>query len=128
MRPQTSMGLGEKRLFCSKQKDQATCYSPTEAWVMPAPSSKKPEEREFVVNSGASMHMLSRKGPSSDEQETLRTSKNPTTVITANGRVQTHEEAEVHVHDLDLDLRQVLRGARLFPQVQKPHLTKECEK
>ena len=29
-----------------KAKDKATFYSLTEAWVMPAPSSKKPEERE----------------------------------------------------------------------------------
>ena len=30
-------------------------------WVMPAPSSRKPEEREFGVDSGASIFMLSRK-------------------------------------------------------------------
>ena len=40
--------------------DKATFYSPAEAWVMPAPSEKL-EEREFVVDSGASMHMLSKK-------------------------------------------------------------------
>ena len=43
-------------------QDKATFYSPTDAWVMRAPSSKKPEEREFMVDSGASMHMLSKKG------------------------------------------------------------------
>ena len=37
-----------------KNTDKATFYSHTEAWEMPAPSSKKPEEREFVVDSGAS--------------------------------------------------------------------------
>ena len=61
---------------------------------MPAPSSKKkPEEREFVVDSGASMHMLSKKDLSSDELDTLRKPRNPTTVITANAEVQTNEEA-----------------------------------
>ena len=55
-----------------ENKDKATFYSPTEAWVMPAPSSKKPEEREFAVDSGASMHMLSKKDLSSEELETLR--------------------------------------------------------
>ena len=30
-------------------------------WCLPAPSSTKPEERKFVVDSGASMHMLSGK-------------------------------------------------------------------
>ena len=48
------------------------------------------------------MHMLSRKALSSDEMESLRRSTNPTTVVTANGEVQTDEEAQVHVHDLDL--------------------------
>ena len=30
-------------------------------WIMPAPSTIKPEERAFVVDSGASMHTLSKK-------------------------------------------------------------------
>ena len=48
------------------------------------------------------MHMLSKKDLSSDELETLRRSRNPTTVVTANGEVQTNEEAQVYVHDLNL--------------------------
>ena len=40
--------------------------------------------------------MLSKKDFSSDEMETLRRSRNPTTVVAANGEVQ------VYVHDLDL--------------------------
>ena len=62
----------------------------------------KPEEREFVVDSGASMHMLSGKDLNSAELETARVSKSPTTVVTANGEVQTNEEATVYVKDLDL--------------------------
>ena len=46
--------------------------------------------------------MLSKKVLSSDEMETLRRSRNPTTVATANGEVQTNEEAQVYVHDLGL--------------------------
>ena len=38
----------------------------------------------------------------SAELETMRTSRNPTTVMTANGEVQTSEEATVHVKELDL--------------------------
>ena len=38
----------------------------------------------------------------SGELDTLRKSSNPTTVMTANGEVQTSEEAQVYVHDLDL--------------------------
>ena len=60
------------------------------------------EDRMFVVDSGASVHMLSKKDLSSNEIDTLRSSRNPTTVVTANGEVQTNEEAQVYVHDLDL--------------------------
>ena len=48
------------------------------------------------------MHMLSKKDLSSAELDTLRKSRNPTTVIAACGEVQTSGEAPVHVHDLDL--------------------------
>ena len=41
------------------------------------------------------MHMISKKDMSDAELETLTTSRSPTTVITANGEVQTHEEATV---------------------------------
>ena len=78
------------------------CPVRVEARITPAPASKRPEDREFVVDSGASMHMLSKKDLSSDEMETLVRSGNPTTVVTATGEVQTSEEAQVYVHDLDL--------------------------
>ena len=42
-----------------KNADKTTVYSPIEAKVMPSPTSKSPEEREFVVDSGASLHMVS---------------------------------------------------------------------
>ena len=64
----------------------------------------KPEEREFVVDSGASMHMISKKDLNSDELETVTTSRSPMTVITANGEVQTNEEATVYVRELDIFL------------------------
>ena len=63
-------------------------------------STLKPEEREFVVDSGASMHMISKKDLSNAEMDTLTKSCSPTIVITANGEVQTHEEAIVYVKDL----------------------------
>ena len=44
-----------------------------------------------MVDSGASMHMVSKKDLNSDELETMRTSRTPTTVMTANGEVQTRE-------------------------------------
>ena len=48
------------------------------------------------------MRTLSRKDLNLAELETVRVSRNLTAVITANGEVQTSEEAQVHVHDLDL--------------------------
>ena len=45
------------------------------------------------------MHMLSRKDLNSAELETVRISKSPTAVVTANGQVQTNEEATVHVNE-----------------------------
>ena len=66
-------------------------------------SSKKPEKREFVIDCGASMHMLSKKDLSSGElEETLKRSRSPITAVTANGEVQTNEAAQVHVHDLHI--------------------------
>ena len=50
------------------------------------------------------MHMISKKDLNSAEMDTLTTSRSPTTVITANGEVQTHEEATVYVKELDLFL------------------------
>ena len=44
-----------------KEKNRATSFSPSENSCLPA-STLKPEEREFVVDSGASMHMISKKG------------------------------------------------------------------
>ena len=44
-----------------KEHQRATFFSPSENRCFPA-SNLRPEEREFVVNSGASMHMISKKG------------------------------------------------------------------
>ena len=99
------------------------------------------QQREFVIYSGASMHMISKKDLNSAELETVTTSRSPTTVITANGEVQTHEEATVYVRELDIFL--TMRALENTPAVlslgkvcdehgysyewingQKPHLIK----
>ena len=46
--------------------------------------------------------MLSKRDLSTDELDILRRSRNPSTVMTANGELQTNEEAQVCVQDLDL--------------------------
>ena len=83
-----------------KEHQRATFFSPWENRCLPA-STLKPEEREFVVDSRASMHMISKKDLSNAEMDTLTKSCSPTIVITANGEVQTHEEEIVYVKELD---------------------------
>ena len=82
--------------------EKAAFFSPSESWCLPAPSNLEPEEREFVVDSWASMHMISKKDLNSVEMNTLTKSCSPTTVITPNWEVQTHEEATVYVKELDI--------------------------
>ena len=56
------------------------------------------------MDSAASMHMISKKDLNDAEMDTLTKSCSPTIVITANGEVQTHEEATVYVKELDIFL------------------------
>ena len=93
-----------KSILKLKEKNKAAFFSPSENWCLPAPSNLEPEEREFVVDSGASMHMISKKDLNSADMDTLTTSRSPTTVKTANGEVQTHEEATVYVKEMDIFL------------------------
>ena len=46
--------------------------------------------------------MMSEKELSSEELDAMRRSRTPTSLLTANGEVHAHEEAEVFVHDLNL--------------------------
>ena len=84
-----------------KEQERATFFSPSENRCLLA-STLKPEKREFVVDSGASMHMISKKDLNDAEVDTLTKSCSPTTVINANGEVQTHEEAAVYVKELEI--------------------------
>ena len=92
-----------KNVFKLKEHERAAFFSCPESRCLPA-STLKPEEREFVVDSGASMHMISTKDLSKAEMDTLTKSCSPTIVITANSEVQTHEEAIVYVKELDIFL------------------------
>ena len=75
--------VGQKIIYKLKAEDKATFYSlvTTKAPVL---VSENTEERMFVVDSGASMHMLSKKDLSSDEMVAMWRSRNPTTVVTAS--------------------------------------------
>ena len=74
MRPQSSMGLGEKCLQARKIRIKLGC--------------KGLASTLFEKATGARIRGRFR--------------QDPTTVVTANGEVQTNEEAQVYVHDLDL--------------------------
>ena len=50
-----------RKYLRAQEFGQNYVFSPIEAKVIPAPTSKSPEERDFVVDSGASMHMMSKK-------------------------------------------------------------------
>ena len=128
-------------MFNLKEHQRATFFSSPENRCLLA-STLKPEEREFVVDSRASMHMISKKDLSYGEMDTWTKSCSPTIVITANGEVQTHEEATVYVKELDIFLSMkvventpaVLSFGKLFDENgysyewingQKPHLIKD---
>ena len=54
-----------------------------------------------MVDSVASMHMMSKKELSLEEMSTVKRSRIPTVVLTAGGEVHIDEEAQVFVHDLN---------------------------
>ena len=95
------MEIGQERLK-AQRKGQSYLFLTYQQMVSPSAIHNKTERKRIVVNSGASIDMLSRKDLNSAELETVKVSQNPTTVVTANGEVQTKEEATVYVKELDL--------------------------
>ena len=59
-----------KSVLKLKEHERATFFSPSENGCLPA-STLKPEKKEFVVDSGASMHMISKKDLSKAEMDTF---------------------------------------------------------
>ena len=88
------LGILPKYLQAQSEGQMPTFFSPAK-WVLPNASAREPEEREFVVDSRASMFLVSEKDLDSAELEILRTSRSPTTVMTANGEVRTNKEEMV---------------------------------
>ena len=56
-----------KNIYQLNENDKATFYLPAEEWVLLAASTKEPEEKEFVVDSRASMHMVRKREINSAE-------------------------------------------------------------
>ena len=73
--PEANLGILLKTFTSLKKKDKAALFFPAEEWGLPGCVNKRPEEREFVVDSGASMHLVSKKDLNSAELETMRTSR-----------------------------------------------------
>ena len=113
-----------KHFLKLKERDKSTLFSPTENRCLPSLSETKLEEREFVLDPGASMHMVSRKDLKSAELETVRISRSPTTVATANGEFA-HRCGSNSV-------RQRIGFVRGYSYEwtsgQKPHLIQNCRR
>ena len=78
MCPKQGLGSCQKKFCKFKANDKVAFFSLAEKWVLLSASAREPEEREFVVDSGASMHMVSEKNLNSAELKTMRTSRSPT--------------------------------------------------
>ena len=100
--PRNSVEAGQTRVKI-KEHERATFFSPSKIGACLHQLLNLRNEN-VVVDSGASMHMISKKDLSDAEMDTLTKSCSPTMVITANGEVQTHEEAMVYVKELDIFL------------------------
>ena len=138
------MEIGQERLK-AQRKGQSYLFLTYQRMVSPSAIHNKTGGKRIVVNSGASIDMLSRKDLNSAELETVEVSQNPTTVDTAIGEVQTKEEATVYVKELDLfvtlmlleETHAVLSLKKLcedhgktyhWTSGQKPHLTQNGKK
>ena len=64
--------------------------------------------------------MLNRKDLNSAELATVRVSRSPTTVVAANGDVQTEEEATVYVKELDFFMT-----VKSFSKIHRPFACSE---
>ena len=132
-----------KNIYKLKANDKAAYSSLADNWVLPSASAREPEEREFVVDSGGSMHVVSETDRNS--LETMRTSRCSTTVRTATGEVRRNKEATVCVKQLDFfvtvmllqETPAVLSLGKLcedhgyayhWKSGQKPHLIKKGKK
>ena len=71
--------------------------------VVASPSVCTHENRYFLVDSGASLHMMSKKELISGEQDTIRRSN-----TTASGKAVSTEEAKLYVNDLDVFVTMML--------------------
>ena len=93
------------RRWCKKSSlvigQQGTFFKPKLEWVAASSSTVNPGERKFIVDSGASIHVMSKTDLSPEGRETVKVNRLPTTLITPNESIDTTEEAIVYVKGLD---------------------------
>ena len=82
-------------------------------------STVNTDEGHFTVNS-ASMHVTSKMELPPEELETVKVFRLPTTVTTANGSIDTTEEATEYARDLDMLVTvQLLEGTPALLSLEK---------
>ena len=64
--------------------------------------------RQVKMDSGTTLHMMSKNEITSGEKETIIRSKEPTVITTANGKAESTQEATVYVNDLDAFITMML--------------------
>ena len=64
------MQLGERPRRCTKFAERTWRTKPRMEWEVAATSTVNPDEREFIVDSGASMHMMGKTNLSQENLET----------------------------------------------------------
>ena len=88
MRPRRCVETGQKDPK-TEEEDNAAFFSPTETWCIPVPSFTYPEGENLWKILEHQCTCGARKTSHSAELETVHVFKNPVTVITAKGEVQT---------------------------------------
>ena len=130
-----------KNISKLREKDKATFHSPAEEWILPAASTKKTRGKRDCGRFRSKYAHGQQERINSAEMETVRMSKNPTTVVNGNSEVLTEEETTVNGKELNSfvtvmlleDTSAVLSLGKLceghgytchWTSGQKPHLIK----
>ena len=82
--------------------------STTQEKVVASRSDCEHESQEFIVDSGASLHMMIKYGFTSGENGTIRRSHGSAVITTASGKAELTQEATLYVNDLDVFVAMML--------------------
>ena len=99
--PHSSVAFDENFFASSRIATGLLFYPSIEAMVIPTLASTRPQEREFVVDSGASMQMMNKKKKSRRDGHSKKV-QNPYKRVYCKSRIRMHEKAQVFVQDLNL--------------------------